>query len=496
MDKNLLTTCGLAFLGLLSANAKPMNPNIVIFYVDDMGYGDLSLTGASGYATPNIDRLAHDGMFFTHYYASSPISTASRAGLLTGCYATRVGVPGAYMSDPRVGLNPKEFILPEMLKTAGYHCGLVGKWHLGCGEQFMPLAQGFDEYFGLPYSNDMWPVDYEGKRISKESKLPAAVRERKAKRPPLTLYDGYKKLKEIWTLEDQAQLTTLYTDRCIKFIEENKKEPFFLLVTHDMPHVPLAVSDKFKGKSNHGLYGDVMMELDWSIGQVLDAIKRNGLDNNTIVIFTSDNGPWLTYGNHSGSAAAFREGKQSSYEGGSRVPCIVKWPGHVPAGVVNPQLISNIDILPTLASITGAKMPTDKIDGVDVSALWKGEVTMSPRKYFYYYYSMNPGGVLKSLEAIRDNRFKLVFPHKFMSNEAEGVVLGKDGFPGTPRTAETGYALYDLRMDPGERYNVIDLYPEETEKLKAAADEMRNDLGDDLRGIAPTNSRPGGKLTE
>lgn len=495
MKTNMLTGSCL-LLGLTPMAAHSQKPNIVIFYVDDMGYGDISLTGASGYATPNIDKLAHDGMFFTHYYASSPISTASRAGLLTGCYATRVGVPGVYMAAPKVGLNPKEEILPEVLKTAGYHSGIVGKWHLGCGEEFMPMNQGFDEYFGLPYSNDMWPVDFEGNRVNENSKMPEATRRRKSMIPPLTLYEGRQKVKEIWSLEDQAQLTTLYTERSIKFIEHNKKRPFFLLVTHDMPHVPLAVSDKFKGKSHQGLYGDVMMEVDWSVGQVIDALRKNGLEKNTIVIFTSDNGPWLTFGNHSGSAAAFREGKQCSFEGGQRVPCLVKWPGHVPAGVVNPQLTANIDILPTLAKITGAKIPENKIDGVDITSLWKGETSSSPRKFFHYYYSMNPVGMLQSLEAIRNDRFKLVFPHKYLSNEGQGVVLGKDGFPGTPRTTETGYALYDLRMDPGERYNVVDSYPEEVEKLKAAADEMRSDLGDDLRGIEPTNTRPASQLAK
>ena len=474
--------------------ATQTKPNIVIFYMDDMGYGDLSLTGATGYSTPNIDGIAHDGMFFTHYYASSAISTASRAGLLTGCYATRVGVPGCYMTDQHVGLNPEEQILPEVLRTAGYHSGIVGKWHLGCGEHFMPMEQGFDEFFGMPYSNDIWPVDYEGNRISEKSVLPERAKKYKAKFPALTLYEGREKVRELWTLDDQSELTTLYTERSVRFIEENRKQPFFLLVTHDMPHVPLAVSSKFKGKSKAGLFGDVMMEVDWSVGQILAALKKNGLEKNTIVIFTSDNGPWLTYGNHSGSAGSLREGKQCSFDGGQRVPCLVKWPGHVPAGVVNPQLTSNIDILPTLVAITGATLPEKKIDGVDVTSLWKGETTTSPRKYFYYYYSQNPAGVLKSLEAVRDDRYKLVFPHKYLTNEGQGVTLGKDGFPGVTQTAETGLALYDLRLDPGERLNVKDQYPEVVKRLQQAAEEMRNDLGDDLNGIESANIRPDGKF--
>ena len=460
-----------------------------------MGYGDLSISGANGYTTPNIDRLASEGMFFTHYYASSPISTAYRAGLLTGCYATRVSVPGAYMTNSKVGLNPKEEILPELLKEAGYHSGLVGKWHLGCGEYFMPNNQGFDEFYGLPYSNDIWPVDFDGNRITNETtSLSPGMKAFRMSFPTLKLYDNQKVVKEIWTMREQDELTTLYTERSIKFIEENKDKPFFLLVTHDMLHVPLAVSNKFRGKSSQGLFGDAMMEVDWSVGEIMKALKANGLDDNTIVMFTSDNGPWLTYGDHSGSAAALREGKQCSYDGGQRVPFLIRWKGHVPEGVVNPQLMANLDILPTLAAITGAPLPKEKIDGVDVLSLWKGDTHQSPREFFFYYYSQNPGGVLKSLEGVRDSRFKLVFPHKYNSNEGKGVKLGKGGYPGQTQVAEAEMALYDLRMDQGERYNVMDQYPEIVEKLKAAADRMRQDLGDDLQGVEAKNMRPEGKI--
>ena len=466
-------------------------PNIVLFYVDDMGYADLSISGANGYATPNIDRIAHDGMFFTHYYASSPISTASRAGLLTGCYATRVGVPGVYLTDPDAGLNPQEEILPEVLKKVGYYSGIVGKWHLGCTEYFLPNNQGFDEYYGLPYSNDMWGVDYDGTRVTEQTT--GLTEPRKANllsMPPLTLYDNTRKVKELWSLDDQAELTTLYTERSIRFIEENRDKPFFLLVTHDMPHVPLAVSDKFKGKSSQGLFGDVMMEVDWSVGQIMKALEDNGLDDNTIVIFTSDNGPWLTFGDHAGSAGALREGKQNTFDGGQRVPFLISWKGHIPKGVVNPQLMSNLDILPTLADITGAPLLKEKLDGVNVRTLWEGETQQSPREYFYYYFSLRPLGIMQSLEAIRDNRFKLVFPHIYSSNQAEGAVLGKGGYPGkTQYVQQEDMMLYDLRMDQGERYNVIDQYPEVVERLNAAADRMRQDLGDDLTNVASKNIR-------
>lgn len=469
--------------------AAQENPNIVIFYVDDMGFGDLSITGATGYTTPNIDNLANEGMLFTHYYASSAISTASRAGLLTGCYATRVGVPGVYMADPTVGLNPDEEIIPELLSKQGYRTAMVGKWHLGMSPEFMPLAQGFDEFYGLPYSHDILPVDYDGNRITEQSPF-----KWKLNLPALTLYDGIKKVKEISTLDDAAQLTTLYTKRAIRFINENKKNPFFLIVTHNMPHVPLAVSDKFKGKSQSGLYGDVMMEIDWSVGEIMKALKDNNIDDNTLVIFTSDNGPWLTFGNHSGSAGSLREGKQCTFDGGQRVPCLMRWKNKIPAGVVNPQLVANLDILPTLVAITGAQLPKAKIDGFNILPLLEGNTTESPRQYFYYIYSMNPLKPMHSLEGIRDQRFKLVFPHKYLTDSGQGVKIGKDGHPGIRQTAETTMELYDLRQDPGERRNVIELYPEVVKKLQAEADKIRHELGDDLQGIEPTEQRHGGNL--
>lgn len=478
---------GIAAIPLASSLVAQDKPNVVIFFMDDMGYGDLSITGATGYSTPSIDKLANEGMLFTHFYASSPISTASRAGLLTGCYATRLGVPGAFMTDETIGLNPKEEIIPEILKPKGYQSALIGKWHLGCGEHFMPLQQGFDEYFGLPYSNDMWPVDFAGNRVTPESNLP-----NKLEKPPLPLYDGTKVVKELLTLDDQSQLTTMYTERAVKFIEKNKNNPFFLYFAQPMPHIPLAVSDKFKGKSEAGLFGDVMMEIDWSVEQVMKTLKKNGLDKNTLVIFTSDNGPWLTFGDHSGSAGGLREGKQTSFEGGQRVPCIMWWKGVIPPGEVNPQLASTLDILPTLCDITKANLPEEKIDGVSILSLMKGEVKSSPRKHLYYYYGNNPTKTLNNLEAVRDNRFKLVFPHTYVKNE--GSRLGKGGFPGKSEKGEVGMALYDLRLDPGERFDVKDQYPQKVAELSALAEKMRQDLGDNLTKISPKNQRLVGKI--
>jgi arylsulfatase len=458
------------------AKAKA-RPNIVLFLLDDMGYGDLTVTGASGYQTPCIDRLAREGMFFSHFYAAQPISSASRAGLMTGCYPNRLGISGALMPQGNTGLNPEEETIAEVLKASGYACGATGKWHLGHLNSFLPLQQGFDDYLGLPYSNDMWPVDYEGRRATPASNLPNKLRH-----PPLPLLDGNDKVREIWTLDHQAGLTTLYTERAVRFIRANKEKPFFLYFAYSMPHVPLAVSGRFKGKSAQGLYGDVMMEIDWSVGEVLKTLEENGLGDNTLVILTSDNGPWYSFGNHAGSNGGLREAKAATFEGGLRVPCLMRWRGVVPEGAVCNGLVSSIDVLPALAAITGAALPRKKIDGVDISPLMKGETDASPRKYFLYYYNKN------SLEAVRDDRFKLIFPH----GHATYLEPGNDGFPGKVGRGETGLALYDLRRDPGERFDVKELYPDVVRRLSAIAEAAREDLGDDLTNREGTGRREAG----
>jgi arylsulfatase len=444
-------------------------PNVVLFFIDDMGYGDLSLTGASGYQTPAIDRLAKEGMFFSQFYAAQPISSASRAGLMTGCYPNRIGISGALMPQDKIGLHPEEETIAEVLKKKGYACGMVGKWHLGHLQPFLPLQNGFDEYLGLPYSNDMWPVDYAGNRVTEASNLPHKLRH-----PALPLIDGNEKIRELWTLDDQSELTTLYTERAVQFIKKNKntKQPFFLYIAHSMPHVPLAVSGKFKGKSRQGLYGDVIMEIDWSVQEVLKALKEQGLEENTLVIFTSDNGPWANFGNHAGSNGGLREAKATTFEGGQRVPCIMKWKGVIPEGRICNQLASTIDILPTLATIAGASLPSLKIDGVNIEPLLQGKENVSPREYFLYYYGKN------NLEAIRDDRFKLVFPHTHATYRNQ--IPGDNGYPGVVGQAEISLSLYDLRRDPGEQFDVKELYPDVVERLSAIAETARKDLGDDL----------------
>ena len=302
-------------------------PNIIVILTDDQGYADLGSYNAIGFETPNIDRLAKEGLLFTDFQVSQAVCSASRAALLTGCYAERVGVEGAYNHTSRVGLNPEETTIAEMLKKIGYTTSIIGKWHLGHHKKFLPLQQGFDEYFGIPYSNDMWPVDYDGTSI-------AGTGHRKSFYPQLPIIEGNEKVEEIRTLKDQNQLTKRYTERAVDFIDRNSNRLFFLYMPHSMPHVPLGVSKQFLGKSEQGIYGDVMMEIDWSVGELIKALKRNSIDSNTLVIFTSDNGPWLNYGKHAGSTGPLREGKGTMWEGGSRVPCIMWWPGGIPAGIV------------------------------------------------------------------------------------------------------------------------------------------------------------------
>lgn len=449
-------------------------PNIVLILMDDMGYGDLNCYGASLYKTPNLDKMAASGMRFTNFLAAHPVCSASRAGILTGCYPNRVGIRGALMPDAKVGLNPSEETLAEVLKKRNYKTCAIGKWHLGHQSQFLPLQHGFDEYLGLPYSNDMWPVDYDGK--------PAASGTKKSHHPALPLIEGNEVIKEIKTLDDQAQLTTIYTEKAVKFITENKDRAFFLYLAHTMPHVPLAVSSKFEGKSQHGLFGDVMMEIDWSLGEIFKALEKNGVDKNTLIIFTSDNGPWLNYGNHAGSAGGLREGKHSTFEGGQRVPCLMWWSGNIGRGTICNELVSAIDLLPTLAAVSKAPLPEKMIDGVNILPLLLGDRNVTPRSTFLYYHQEN------SLEAVRKDHWKLVFAHGGITYE--GFKPGMDGVPGPVNwNFQFNEGLYDLRRDPGERYNLSEYYPEIVTELKNIANKARKDLGDDIQNVKGQNLR-------
>jgi arylsulfatase A-like enzyme len=448
-----------------SYTTKKLPPNVVIIFMDDLGYGDLSCTGALNFQTPILDKMANEGMLFTNFLTAQAVCSASRAALLTGCYPNRIGISAALMPDSKKGINSDETTIAEMLKERGYTTGIYGKWHLGHHKEFLPLQHGFDEYLGLPYSNDMWPVMFDGS--------PAPEDHWKRKYPILPVIRNNDKIEEIHTLADQAKLTTLFTQNAVNFIKKNKKKPFFLYVPHPMPHVPIAVSEKFKGKSGSGLFGDLMMEIDWSVGEILNALKDSGLEKNTLVIFTSDNGPWLNFGNHAGSSGGFREGKGTSYEGGHRVPTIMQWKGTIPPGVICNQLTATIDILPTIAKVCKATLPKNKIDGLDFSSFLMGNVQKPVRETFYYYYRSN------SLEAVRWYNWKLVFPHDGRSYENQ--LPGNDGFPGlAPENVPSSLALFDLGRDPAERYNVLSQYPAIVSKLQNIAEIAREDLGDDL----------------
>ena len=475
---------GFLFFAACMRQTKEL-PNIVIIFTDDQGYADIGSYGAIGFETPNINQLAKEGVRFTDFQVSQAVCSASRASLLTGSYSERVGVRGAYNHTARVGLNPDETTIAEMLKSIGYATGIFGKWHLGHHEKFLPLQQGFDEYMGIPYSNDMWPVDYDGTPV-------ADTEHRKSFYPQLPFLEGNNQIEEIRGLSDQDQLTRRYTERAVDFINRNKDNPFFLYLPHSMPHVPLGVSEKFRGKSTQGMYGDVMMEIDWSVGEIMNVLAEHDLDKKTLVIFTSDNGPWLNYGNHAGSVGPLREGKGTMWEGGSRVPCIMRWPDQIPAETVTNQLAATIDILPTIAKITGAPLPKNPIDGVNIQSILIGDKNAVPRTNYFYYYTGD-------LIAVREGNMKLVFPHSYRSYD--GYEPGRDGYPavyqgvlGKYATGKSELALYDLDRDMGETNNILSKYPDIVKTLQALGNEARSLLGDRLRDIKGKAVRPIGRL--
>ena len=481
--KYFLFALSLFFVGSCKpkvAEEKKPAPNVVIVFTDDQGYQDLSCFGSPNIYTPHLDQIAADGLRLTNFYAAQAVCSASRAALLTGCYPNRIGIKGALFPQSKIGINPMETTLAEMLQEQGYKTGIFGKWHLGHLPKFLPNNHGFDEFMGIPYSNDMWPVDYEGNQVDKNH--------RKAKRyPQLPFFKNFDVVKEIKTIGDQAQLTTELTEAAVDFIERNKDNPFFLYVPHPMPHTPIAVSDKFKGKSDQGRYGDVIMEIDWSVGQIMNKLKEHQLDKNTIFIFTSDNGPWLNFGNHAGSASPLREGKGTAWEGGQREPCVVSYPNGIEGGRVIDTPMMTIDLLPTIAEITGAKLPELKIDGKSVWDIWTGKSNKSPHDAYFFYYKSN------ELHGVRYNDWKLYFPHTYRSlNGREG---GKDGYPVNYDMNEIDeIELYDLKNDISESKNVADQHPKIVLEIKSLADEMRKKLGDKLLNIKGTENRPAGSV--
>ncbi len=453
--------------------ARP--PNVVIIFIDDMGYADIGPFGAKGYSTPNLDRMAVEGRKFTNFYAAQAVCTASRVGLLTGCYPNRLGVVGALRSHSKTGISDKEMTIAQVVKPMGYATAIYGKWHLGDALKFLPLQHGFDEYFGLPYSIDMGP-EGDGFHYRKDS-------------PPMPLIENNTVLKPEVTNKDMDQLTTWYTQHAVKFIDEHNDKPFFLYVPHAMVHVPLHVSDKFRGKTKRGLFGDCVEELDWSVGEILGAIKKAGIDDNTLVIFSSDNGPWLCYGDHAGSAGPLREGKGTSFDGGMREPTLMRWPGKIPAGTTCDEPCMTIDLLPTIAKLTGAALPPHKIDGLDIWPLMAGEKdAKSPHEVLYFYYRWN------DLESLRSGKWSLQLPHSYQS--LNGRPGGTGGRKVEYEQLKTPLALFDLDSDVGEKINVAEQHPEVVKHLLDLADQARNDLGDDLTHHKGTGRREPGRVSK
>lgn len=442
-------------------------PNFIVFFADDMGYGDLGCYGHPTISTPNIDKMATEGMRFTQFYAAASVCTPSRASLLTGRLGIRTGIWGTpakgingdvFQLNSASGLPLKETTIAEMLKTKGYRTGIIGKWHLGQLPEFLPLQQGFDYWFGVPYSNDMGKY----RNVYNSNNPVPDIRNDTAAKPnyiPLPLYRNREVIEEE---PDQHYLTQRYNTEAINFIKDSqeKHKPFFLYYAFNAPHTPLYASPAFEGKSKRGLYGDVVAELDWSVGQVLKTLKQLNIDKNTLIIFTSDNGPWLTKLDHGGSAGLLYEGKNSTYEGGMRVPAITWWPGKIKANTVSAALVSAMDIFPTFANLSGVHIPEDVIlDGTDISGLLFGKID-NPRNMLYYYINEN-------LYAIRKGPWKAHFTtHHSYSPE--------------PPVEHDPPLLYNIEADPSEKYNVAKYHPDILEDLRREYNKQK--------GIVPAPS--------
>jgi arylsulfatase A-like enzyme len=430
-------------------------PNVVLIVADDMGWGDLGCYGSKQNSTPHIDRLAREGMKFESFYATQAVCTSSRCALLTGCYPNRLGLGGTALPPAsKVGLHPEEQTLATLLRSAGYRTGIVGKWHLGDHARFLPPAHGFDESLIVPYSNDMWPVGYFVGDTSRRKMYPELR----------WIVDGVPfGAIDDWT--DMDNLTVMQGFRATKFIRDNAGagRPFFLYLATSMPHTPLGASRDFKGKGPTP-YAETLADLDDVVGYVLAALREKGVENDTLVIFTSDNGPWLNFGRHAGVTGGFREGKGTTWEGGVRVPCIVRWPNQVPRGVATPALAANLDLLPTVVAACEVAGPRRPIDGQSLLPLLKGEKP-AVREVFTYYYG-------DKLEAIRRGKWKLHLPHTYRSYD-DMKPAEHDGAPMKTQQKEIGFALFNLEADPGEKTDVKDAHPEVVTQLKELAAKER-----------------------
>lgn len=461
------------------------SPNIVLIFTDDQGYADLGCFGSATISTPNIDKLAKNGMKFTDFHVSSSTCTPSRASLLTGSYPDRVSLPnvlfpnGAWGSNPNIGINPDEETIAELLKEKGYATAMAGKWHLGHKEKFLPTQHGFDQYLGVPFSNDM--TIEPTMTLADDIQLRNGIsREMIAHYEELEIenkshYTPLMRNNEVMEFPaDQSTLTKRYTEFSLDFIKEKAGEsPFFLYLAHTMPHIPIYASENFAGKSEGGLYGDVIEEIDWSVGEIVEALKESGILHNTLVIFTSDNGPWLSYGNHGGSAGSLRGGKFDAWEGGFRVPAVISWPGVVPKGVTNGQLATTLDILPTLVEATGANYPAKKIDGQSILPLLKGEKMEGLEQRCFYYF----GG--QKVKAVRKGKWKYIVPHKGRAV----VEPGLDGVNGESEDVDYPEALYNLEKDITESENLLADYPEIARELKEAGKSFEATIHNEARPV-------------
>ncbi|MBK9168875.1 MAG: sulfatase [Bryobacterales bacterium] len=444
-----------AALGLGAASAE-RKPNVVIIFTDDQGYGDVGCYGATGYRTPHLDRMATEGIRFTSFYSAACVCTPSRAALLTGCHPVRLGLGHRVLFPYSVtGLDPDEVTIADLLRAQGYATACVGKWHLGHLPKFLPTRQGFDAYYGVPYSNDMGSHHYPMIQYTS---------------PPLPVMRNEEVIEQA---PAQASLTARFTAEAVRWMEQNRDRPFFLYLAHCMPHVPIDASERFRGKTKHGLYGDVIEELDWSVGEILGSLRRLGLDEDTFVLFTSDNGPVVDAGNRRGyrsaSAGPLRGMKNTTWEGGMRVPGIARWPGRIPAGRVSGEVVTAMDLLPTIARLAGAPLPANRIDGKDIWPILSGESgARSPHEAFFYYRD-------DRLEAVRAGQWKL---HVF-----------KPEWP-------AGHApeLYNLDGDIGESRNVAAEHPDVVRRLAALAEGAREDLGDAVSRRIGRNVRPIGRI--
>lgn len=450
--RGFLGSALLSTAGRSPAAKTSERPNFVIIFLDDAGYADFHPFAKPDYATPNVARLAGQGCRFTNFYVPQAVCSASRSALMSGCYPGRTKVFGAHGPRAR-GLDPSFATLGNVLQTAGYRTAVFGKWHIGDQEDTRPPARGFDESCGLMYSNDMW--EHHPENPQAYSKY------------PLQYWNNGKVTIERVTPDHQQHLTSWYTDRAVDFIRSNRKDPFLVYVPHSMPHVPLFCSKRFRGKSGKGLYADVMMELDWSVGEINKALKQADVENNTLVMFTSDNGPWTSYGNHAGRTP-FREAKGTGFDGGTRSPCIVKFPGRIKPGTVSSKAWCTVDVLPTFAALAGAGLPRNPIDGQNLWDLVSGSPgATNPHEYYPFSTGSNFEGVLSG-----DGKWKLHLPHGYRVL----VQAGNDGAAGKYRQETIPLSLFDMESDPFETTNVLEKYPEIAARLQQYAERHRKEF--------------------